>query len=796
LTGYTGGVSGSRAVYRWAVTGFLAAAVLLAHGWCLNDGTVLDDHQHQKALREHGWSLAELQRSLVIEPSQWMHHWWQNKPVRWEYARPLFILTMKVVYHVIGGDDPWFLHAYSLMLHFLCSVMVWRLCLWAGADRLWSAVGALLFIVYPHAVMTVQWSSSQNCVQQTALTLAALLAYLRTIPRDDPQIAQISKIEEKTKVPSPSIPICANLRNLWIVVSVLCWTAALLTKENAIVLPAILLAIDWIFAGRKHTISRWPAYAAFAILGTAFVAYRAAGVTIGMPDVYFRRPEGDFAEYATWCVAKLLHYLCTSIWPAPMMIGPTGRYNPWSEATADTLAMLAIVATLVVAYAVTTRGVRGRWIWPLWILLAVLPVTPVIATAHSGYFAGVGFSAALALACSAGRPIGLSRPRLGIRVARAIAVIDLVVFSGLTMLNRWQWTGIIAAERYVPAWVASSPPVTRASDVFFINLPFVNIYAKPALVHTFDPALEQARFHVLTYAPQPVLLEQRSYVEQIDGHSFAVSIVGQPYFSRLLGRFLVDGFRREGAFVEGQTIAADGFDVRIAEANDEGVQSLIFTFPRRLDDPAYCFYLTSIDCGAARLRFGGNRPHASAAGSAARPGGAGPSGTPIGAAGTAQDATHELSAAISRLETGDASAAEVVFRGRRAQDWNAFARATESFRRVAGAVAQATGSRLQDVLLGPPTAVDELAPPPRISPPQPKRPLPPISEEEWRAIEDWWRSEVDDDVLTAVWWRQPAFQAYVKAREEVPHARQWAALLVRTDLYLTGPPFPGPRVRK
>src|SRR5262245_42051934 len=88
----------------------LAAAVALAHGWCLNDGTVLDDHWHQKGLRENGWALPELLKTLVIEPSQWMHHWWQDKPVRWEYARPLFIVTMKLVYHILGGDNPRYLH--------------------------------------------------------------------------------------------------------------------------------------------------------------------------------------------------------------------------------------------------------------------------------------------------------------------------------------------------------------------------------------------------------------------------------------------------------------------------------------------------------------------------------------------------------------------------------------------------------------------------------------------------------------------------------------------------------------
>src|SRR4029453_3905313 len=175
--------------------------------------------------------------------------------------------------------------------------------------------------------------------------------------------------------------------------------------------------------------------------------------------------------------------------------------------------------------------------------------------------------------------------------------------------------------------------------------------------------LPQARFHVLTYPPQPVLLEQRTYVKQLDSHSFSVAIVGQPYFSRLLGRFLIDGFRREGPFRAGGAFHTGAFDVRVAAADDEGVRELVFTFPNRLDDPRYCFYLTTIDCGAAHLRFSRNEP--------------------VTLTVQSRPDTGDVHTAIARLEKGDTSAAEPLFAAIQSETADAPA-AKNAMRRVGG----------------------------------------------------------------------------------------------------------------
>lgn len=689
----------------------LAGATLLAHGWSLADGTVLDDWQHQKGLREHGWSPPELLRTLVIAPADFIQCWWQDRDVRWEYARPLFILCMKLVYVVIGGNAPVALHAFSLVLHFLSAVMVWRLCLRLTRSEPWSLAGGLLFILYPHAAVTVAWPSSQNAVLQTTLLLASLLCYVHA----------------------------SRLTRARLTATLAFWVLAILTRENALMLPVVFLAFDLAFGGRRQAWERRFVYAACAVIAAVFIAWRLAVVTHPMPDVYVRRPAGDLPEYAAWAAAKLLHYVCTAIWIAPMMIGPTGRFNPWIEVPGDCLLMLAIVLALGGGYYACTRRARGWWIWPLWILLSVLPVVPVVATPHSGYVCGVGFAAGLALAAScAGRG---GRVTLG----RCAAAFFLAATSVFTLLNRWQWTGMIAAERYVPAWVSVSPPTEDATDVFFVNLPFANVYVKPALVEALGPWFERVEVHALTFAPQPALIEQRSYVAQIDAQRFRVEIEGQPYFSRLLGRFLIEGFRRDGPFSPGQVVAAREFTVTVLDADSEGVRTLEFAFPRPLSDASYAFYVTTPECGAARLRFRSPDDLAREAELAA-----------------AEAVVRSLAA---ELESGDADAADAVSLASPV----ALPASRETMRRIGGALA-APAQRILD--------------------------RPELTGDDVRELDRWWRREVDRGTLSELEQHWHAFDWLIKQREEVPHARMWAARAIRTDLYLTGPPFPGPRRRE
>lgn len=590
---------------RWLLTiAMLVAATAILHGWSLADGTVLDDHWHQTQLRDRGWGWTDLMQSLVIAPADFSHHWWQTEEVSWGYGRPLFILAMKFVYVTLGGEDPFALHVYSLLLHLAGVMLVMRLAWLLSRNWSWSTFAGLVFAIYPHSVMTVEWSSAQNVVQQTTLLLAALLAYiaasrLSIAPRAESETPQ-------SAASAPSWPLFALVLLLWL--------AALFTRENALILAPIAVFLDWSFGGGWRFVrSRLAFYAVFATLGIAFIGWRATTIGAGMPDVYFQRPAGDPLAYAAWCAAKLVHYVCVSVWPAPMMVGPTGRLHPWADAPGDMLLMLGIVVVIFGAYAAIARREPGWWIWPVWIMLSILPVIPVIATPHSGYMSGVGY--ALAWAVVGRAAAGSIRVRTR-RLVHIVAATTLVTFAIFSMFSRWQWGSIVAAERHLLARIADDPPAAETRHVFFINLPFVNVYAKPMLTHALGAPFDRAEVHVLTYSPHPFMVEAPTHVTQLDNHTIRVEIDGQPYFTRLLGRFLMDGFRTDGSqFIAGDQIETPEFTVSIAavdadagNANALGVRAFEFRFREPLTSPHYCFYLTTQNCIATKLAFAADLP--------------------------------------------------------------------------------------------------------------------------------------------------------------------------------------------
>ena len=724
---------------------------LAAHGLALFDGVVLDDFWHQKGLREHGWSFSELLRTLSICPSNFLEIWWQQKDVCWQYLRPFFIVCMKCVY-TLGGNSPVALHAFSIALHLASALFVWQLCRRLTQSEPWGLIGALLFAIYPHSIISVAWPSSQNCVIQTTLLLATIFCYLRA-SKLDVSLHSAARGDESFYVPAIS--------RMPLAFAAIFWLLAIFTRENAILLPAILASFEIAFGSWRRLWARRGIYLMAGLIAISFLAWREWMHIHPLPEVYRRLPDGDYVEYAGWLAAKFLHYVCVSIWPAPMSSGPTGRYNPWTEVPGDCLLMLAIVVAIGASYTLVARRARGWWIWPLWIALSVLPVTAVVATPHSGYMSGVGFAIGFALAGACLRSV---RQKWLVRSMGALMAVLFLGMAFMTPVNRLQWFAISSAERHLPSWVMVSPPPREARDVFFINMPFVNIYCKPNLVTCIGPSFEDKTVHVLTYSPQVVAMDRRislnknvtdtrlrTVVEQIDDHRLTVAIEGQAYFSRLLGRFLLEGFGSGRPFVAGQEIAAKAFEAKILEADAQGVWKLMFTFPKPLADPDYCFYLTSADCGAARLRFKSRT-------AAVEP------GRPLGPV--------ELIDAAALLDGAHASAAEPLFAAILSTQTSDSEITAVSIRPVLEYMARATGATVQSIFDHPQ-----------------------LSREEWLRVRDWWSVSIDDTQLRELWLHRHDFDDLVWLRSEIDWDRYLANFVFHSDLYLTGPPYDEPRRR-
>lgn len=741
----------SRPAFVWVL---LAIVTCAAHAWCVSDPPFLDDHWHQSQLRTMGWSVNELLQATTLEPARFMEMWWQDREAKWQYARPFSVLLMKAVFELSGGSIE-ALHLLSLVLHFLAAAGVYQLCRQLTRDPVWSVVGGLVFVVYAHSVFAVSWLAAQNAVLQTTLMLWALLVYVRAsgLELHASPVVNSGDRDGYSEGHTASLDR-PKLHGGLFAVSVFLWVLSLGSRENAVMLPAILFALDATFGGWAHLRRRIGAYAVFGAITIAFLVWRLLFFYAPMPGVYYRGPDGD--GYLLWSLAKLMHYLCSAVWLSPMTVGPSGRIHPFQEEPWDCMLMAAILFVLGLGYYQAARRAPGFWIWPLWIFLSVLPVVPVLATPHSGYLCGVGFAIGLVLPCGlrdAIQPMGIGR------LCRPAAIWFLVASSVYMPIYRVLWDAIRAAESFTASgWAVDEPPSQAVTDIFFLNLPFVNIYTKIQMQENWGESMENVRCHALTFAPDIMEMKQESKLRQLDDHRLAVSVeinsAGQrPYFSGLLGRFLVEGLRRSGPFHEGQKLHGEGYDVEIGQVSDEGVHDLIFEFPKPLASADYRFYLSSTAFGAWRVQF---RKMGDPGGNGARV---------DGSAGGA----HNVSAAAERLVAGEADASGALFDILRFGDPDAKKKAWHAIRDVGCHIARAMAAPCQDLL-------EQWNVP-----------------DDWPVVENWWNRYVDDTVLDKLWVKRDELAALRQIRRGIANGRENTSLVIRTDMYLSGRPFAGPR---
>lgn len=107
------------------------------------------------------------------------------------YYRPVIFTIWKIMNHVLGNYDPFWLHTLNLTGHFLNALLVFRLVglILAGrGSRLTPLIAALLFAGYPFSYQAVPWVGALTHPMVTLLLLLALNLYwqYRAAPQSHP----------------------------------------------------------------------------------------------------------------------------------------------------------------------------------------------------------------------------------------------------------------------------------------------------------------------------------------------------------------------------------------------------------------------------------------------------------------------------------------------------------------------------------------------------------------------------------------------------------------------------------
>jgi tetratricopeptide (TPR) repeat protein len=368
----------------WLVALLLAGAIAAAYGNGLDIPFVFDDWhtiEQNPAIRSPGRMLdyfVDPDTTTILR---------ENKDLR-----PLLLVTMALNYQ-LSGLAPWSYHLVNLVLHWLASLLVFRIVrdhLWLGSEATPVAIGAALIVaLHPLNTEPVNYVSARSALLTTVFYLGAFDAAGRD----------------------------RSLR------CVLLASCAMLTKSIAVSLPAMVLAHRLFDRRERRRPLPWGLLGALALIAAGGVLYRwwllppwviesarQADVT---PRIYFQ---------TQW--SALLYYLRLFLWPDALVVDRLDY--PWARSLGDFQAwgsLLALVALGVVAWRLArVRPAVG--FCALWVVIALAPESSLFPLAeavneHRPYLAmlGLGTLASLGVWCAAGA------------VARRLAAPPVWVFA-------------------------------------------------------------------------------------------------------------------------------------------------------------------------------------------------------------------------------------------------------------------------------------------------------------------------------------------------------------------------------
>ena len=334
-----------------------------------------------------------------------------------------------------SAASPWGFHLTNVLLHSLNAVLLFGILLHV-AKRPWPALFfALLWAVHPLRVESVAWVTERKDVLSGFFGLLSVGAYLWS---------NYFGQNEKS----------AGRWLAW-VISLLCFTMALLVKPALAPLPLVLLLLDgWADATRSPPSPFcWKRLARQGAAKTPFfiVAGLAALGTVLTHDAVSGAIQFRWAGQAMLVPINYGFYLLK--WLLPVGLTPmVPEWGIWlSAGQAGWAALLGGFAVLALTWAAWSGRKKFPLVWPgwLWFLVMLLPVSGIrpiplndVADRFT-YFPAMGFSVAL---LGLWGLLGRSR---AVRLRTIVATGMVVVLAVLTLRQLPTWKNADAMTRRV-----------------------------------------------------------------------------------------------------------------------------------------------------------------------------------------------------------------------------------------------------------------------------------------------------------------------------------------------------------
>jgi tetratricopeptide (TPR) repeat protein len=428
------------------------AAALVVYANSLWNGFAYDDNWAiVRNPRVH--NLANL-RAIFLTP------YWPNYGPELGLFRPLTIFGFASKWSIVG-NAPWLFHLVSILAHAAACALVFLL-LERLASQTVAFAAALLFAVHP-----VHTEAVANVVGQAELWVAlALLSACLLYVRRPPGV----HVPWRTRIGIIAI-----------------YGLGLLAKESAVVLPGLLVLLD--FAQRRIELTRTGLVRyvrgtsiLMILLCAVFVAYLVvrvsalgnfAGVDAAPGLPFLREPHRVLNAFRAWpeFVRLLFFPMNLSVDYAPGLLLPVDSITPM------VLLGMLLTAAVVLIFLATPWKPRAGCIAG-WFLITILPV--------SNFFFPIGvligertlYTQSLAACLLGGRAWSEVRQRASVgarRLAAAAAIAVLLLFGARTVVRNPDWDSLETVwdalrrdhpESYRSQWVNASEQWYRGNAEF------------------------------------------------------------------------------------------------------------------------------------------------------------------------------------------------------------------------------------------------------------------------------------------------------------------------------------------
>lgn len=388
------------------------------------------------------------------------------------FYRPLAVFTYTIDYS-LGKLNPRVYHFTSLLLHILVALCVWRLAVILFGRRRPALMAGLLFVIHPIHTETVAYISDRADLLAVLFILLTLIFYIKYL--QDIRVGTY---------------LFMGISGIF----------AFLSKENALILPALLLVYHYSFK-KKINIK---AFCGVSVLTLTYLVLRLTVIKSSVlgaawiPTVFARVP-GFFAAVTNY--VRLLFF--------PFYLHMD--YGRKVFAPAHPKAVLGLVITvLLIIYAVKKRRNNPLIFFSVfWFFTALLPVANLCPLTfymaeHWLYLPSLGFFLLAAQALSSAYENKKYRPAAG-----AAAVSLLIFYAGLTIKQNNYWREAISFYQRTLQYSPHNAQVHHN-----LGVAYQNIGKDEAGVEAYKKAIELEPDFVESYGNLGVVYKDRGRLQE------------------------------------------------------------------------------------------------------------------------------------------------------------------------------------------------------------------------------------------------------------------------------------------